>query len=144
MIFSFGQSQHDRLEIDVLRYERAPVGEYYDDNWLTARVRVWIGGFHGTVDAAILTDELAAFLTQLHPLHRRLLGSAEFTTLEGQLYLRLVGDAKGHIQLVGEVADQPGVGNRLHFTLSFDQSQLGGSIRELEGVVSAYPPIRRA
>ena len=40
MIFSFGQSQEERIEVDVLDYERAPVGEYWDDNWLNVEIRV--------------------------------------------------------------------------------------------------------
>ena len=117
----------------------APTGDYHDDNWLTVQIRVAVGGFRGNVDAAILTHELAAFLTQLRLLHESLRGAAEFTTLEEQLHLRLAGDGKGHIELDGEVADQPGIGNRLHFTLNFDQSQLGASIRELENVVFDFP-----
>ena len=139
MTFSFGQSKHERIEVEVLRYERAPVGEYHDDNWLTVQVRVSIGGFRGTVDGAFITEEFVAFLGQLQPLYESLSGTAEFTTLEGQLHLRLTGDGKGHIELVGEVADQPGIGNRLHFTLHFDQSQLGASIHELERVTSEFP-----
>jgi hypothetical protein len=139
MIFSFGQSEHERIEVDVLRYENAPVGEYYDDNWLTVQIRITAGGFRGVVDAAILTDELALFLTQLRPIHENLHGTTEFTTMEGQLHLLLVGDGKGRIELVGDAADQPGIGNRLHFTLNFDQSQLLGSIRELERVIAEFP-----
>jgi hypothetical protein len=116
MTFSFGESQHERLEVDVLRYERSLVGEYYDDNWLTVRICVSAGGFRGATDAAILTDELARFLTHLRALHQTLGGEAEFTTLEEQLHLVLSGDGKGHIELVGDLADQPGIGNRLHFT----------------------------
>ncbi len=139
MTFSFGQSQHERIELEVLRYERQSVGEHHDDNWLTVQVRVYVGGFRGTVDGAFLTEEFVAFLTQLRPLHRSLSGTAEFAALEGQLHLRLTGDGKGHIELVGEVADQPGIGNRLHFTLHFDQSQLGASIHELARVTSEFP-----
>ncbi len=142
MTFSFGQSEQERIEVDVVRYERPPIGEYHDDNWLTSQIRIRAGGFRGQVDVSILTDELATFLTQLHPLHDTLRGSAEFSTLEAQVHLRLTGDGKGHIELVGEVADQPGIGNRLRFTLQFDQSQLGVSIRELERVTSQFP-VRR-
>lgn len=139
MTFSFGQPDEERIEIDVLRYERAPVGEYHDDNWLTSQIRLRAGGFRGNVDASILTDELAGFLTELRPLYGALRGTAEFSTLENQLHLTLTGDGKGHIELVGEAADQPGVGNRLHFTLQFDQSQLKASIRELERVIEEFP-----
>jgi hypothetical protein len=139
MFFSFGQSQHERVEVEVLDYERHPVGDYHDDNWVTARVRVTAGGFRGTIDAAFLSEEFVSFLTQLRSLHTSLSGIAEFVTLEGQLELRLSGDGRGHIELIGQVADQPGIGNRLHFTLHFDQSQLRASIHELERVTAAFP-----
>jgi hypothetical protein len=139
MTFSFGQSQHERVEIEVLHYERRPVGEYHDDNWLTVQVRVCVGGFRGTVDGSFITEEFVAFLAQLRSLHQNLSGTAEFTTIEGQLHLHLAGDGKGHVELVGKVADQPGIGNRLHFTLHFDQSQLGISLHELERVTLEFP-----
>jgi hypothetical protein len=139
MIFSFGQSEHERIEVDVHGYERPVSGEYWDDNWLTVEIRVRAGGFRGKASGTIITSELAKFLSELSPLYESLNGSAEFATMEGQLSLRLVGDGKGHIELRGEVSDQAGVGNRLHFHLDFDQSQLGASIRELESVTSQFP-----
>ena len=139
MTFSFGHSEHERIEVDVHGYEGAPVGEYWDDNWLTVEIRVRAGGFRGKAAATIITSELTKFLAELRPLLETLGGSAEFTTMEGQLRLRLIGDSKGHVELRGEAADQAGVGNRLHFTLQFDQSQLGASIRELERVISEFP-----
>jgi len=139
MIFSFGESERERIEIDVHDYERAPVGEYYDDNWLRVDIHVQAGGFRGSAAAAFTTGELTKFLSELQPLFETLNGSAEFSTMEGQLSLRLVGDGKGHIELHGVVADQAGVGNRLHFTLQFDQSHLGVSIGELKKVISTFP-----
>lgn len=139
MTFSFGQSDQERIEIEVHGYERAPTGEYWDDNWLTVEIRVLAGGFCGKASAAIVTSELTKFLSELRPLHQTLSGVAEFNTMEGQLSLRLAGDGNGHIELRGEVADRAGDGNRLHFSLQFDQSQLGVSIRELEQVTLRFP-----
>jgi hypothetical protein len=139
MVFSFGHSEQERIEVQVLGYERAPVGEYYDDNWLKVEIRVRAGGFRGKASATIITGELTKFLSELRPLRQTLSGAAEFTTMEEQLSLRLAGDGKGHVELRGEVADQPGVGNRLQFTLQFDQSQLGASIGELEQVTLLFP-----
>ena len=45
----------------------------------------------------------------------------------------------GGIEQVKEQVRDAGIGNRLHFTLQFDQSQLGASIRELERVISQFP-----
>lgn len=139
MMFSFGHSEQERIEVEVHGYERAAVGEYYDDNWLAVEIRVRAGGFHGKASATIITAELTKFLSELRPLYQALSGTVAFTTMEEQLSLRLVGDGKGHIELHGEVADQPGIGNRLHFTLQFDQSELGASIRELERVTLQFP-----
>ncbi|SPP63836.1 WapI family immunity protein [Nitrospira lenta] len=139
MKFSFGHSEQERIEVEVYGYERAPVGEYFDDNWLGIEIRVQAGGFRGKAAAAIITVDLTKFLAQLQPLYQTLNGTAVFTTMEEQLSLRLVGDGKGHIELRGEVSDQPGIGNRLHFKLQFDQSQLGVSIRELEQVALQFP-----
>ena len=139
MTFSFGQSQYDCIEMDVQHYELAPTGEHYDDNWLTVQISVRAGGFCGRVDAAILTEELVAFLAMLRTLYDTLRGEAEFTTIEGQISLHLIGDGKGHIELSGELVDQPGIGNRLHFVFQFDQSQLAESIRGLEKITLQFP-----
>ena len=139
MTFSFGQSEQERIEVEVYGYERAPVGEYHDDNWLTVEIRVRAGGFRGKASAAIITSELNAFLPELRALYANLSGTAVFVTIEEQLSLRLDGNGKGHVQLRGEIADQAGIGNCLHFSLALDQSQLGTSIRELERVVLQFP-----
>jgi hypothetical protein len=139
MLFSFGESERERIDIDVHGYERDRVGEYWDDNWLNVTVRVQVGGFTGLVAAAIVTSELNSFLSALRILHKELKASAEFTTIEEQLSLRLVGDGKGHIELSGQITDAPGTGNRLNFTLKFDQTWLAKSIRELERVTLEFP-----
>jgi len=139
MKFSFGQSERERIEVDIMSYERAASGEYSDDNWLSVSITVRVGGFSGRVDAAIVTDELVRFADQLHRLYEALTGSAEFTTLEGQLSLTLSCDALGHITLRGEILDQAGIGNRLSFHLDLDQSFLQKSIGELDAVIRAFP-----
>jgi hypothetical protein len=139
MIFSFGQSERERIEVDLLGYERALTGEYWDDNWLNVVIRVQAGGLQGKATATFITAELIEFLSQLRPLYETLSGEAEFDTMEQQLNLKLKGDGKGHVELCGEVLDQSGIGHRLNFTLHFDQSQLAASIRELERVTSQFP-----
>ena len=139
MIFSFGGLEKERLAIDAEGYERTPVGETYDDNWLRVEVRVAIGGFTGKAKCAIQTSELASFADELKGLFETLKGTAKFETLEDQLGLTLTGDGRGHIDLKGHLVDQAGIGNQLNFKLTLDQSDLGNSLRELESVVSTYP-----
>jgi len=139
MVFSFGQSQHERIAVDVTRYERDASGEPSDDNWLIVQIEVSAGGFRGNTDADIMTGEMARFASQVRPLYDTLSGVADLNTLEGQLQLHLSGDGKGHIDLEGEVHDHAGIGNRLRFSFQFDRSQLAQSIRQLDAVLLAFP-----
>ena len=84
---------------------------------------VQAGGFNGKIRAAILTGELTTFFKCQRALYDTLVGTTEFTTMEEQIHSLLRGDGKGHMELEGKLVDQPGIGNQLHFTLRFDQSQ---------------------
>jgi hypothetical protein len=138
-VVSFGGERHERVEIDVRRYERAPTGEYFDDNWLSVRVAVAAGGFRGSFDAAFQAAELVAFRDQLAALYETLRGRAELRTMEEQLSLDCVGNGQGAIEVRGVALDQPGIGNRLGFTLALDQTQIGASLKQLEAILREFP-----
>jgi hypothetical protein len=135
----FGGQEHERLEINVLGYERAASGDYHDDNWLSAQVSVSCGAFRGMFPAAFLTAELESFRDQLAQLYEALSGSARFETLEGQLQLEITGDGLGHIHISGEAQDQAGIGNRLVFKIGIDQTQLQASVQSLASAMSSFP-----
>jgi len=138
--FVFGGARHERLEVNVLRYERAASGNnYHDDNWLSVEVSVNCGAFHGKFPAAFLTGELESFYVQLARLYETLTGKARFQTLEGQLELEVIGDGLGHISISGEAQDKAGIGNKLLFKLAVDQTQLQTSVQSLAAVTSAFP-----
>ena len=46
MIFSFGQSERERLAVEVRDYEC--------DNWVTSEVTVFAGGFQGKFKASVI------------------------------------------------------------------------------------------
>ena len=136
---SIGGASREYVRIEVHGYERPPVGEFHDVNWLTVRVSVSAGAFSGAFDAAFLTEELVAFLEQLKRLHSSLSGEAVFSTLEEQLSLRLIGDGRGHIALTGACVDIAGTGNRLEFSLALDQTHLSSAIQQLNELVRSFP-----
>jgi len=136
---AFGGQEHERVEISVHGYERPPRGEYFDDNWLRVGVSIHAGAFSGGFGAAFLTAELESFHEQLSSLHETLKGEARFQTLEEQLSLVLKGNGLGHIELAGEALDQPGIGSRLCFTISLDQSHLRSSLESLRAVLATFP-----
>ncbi|RYE00990.1 MAG: hypothetical protein EOP50_02770 [Sphingobacteriales bacterium] len=137
--FSLGGSEHDRVEVHVHSYERAPVGDYHDDNWVRVSVRVCAGAFSGEFDGTFLTPEFSEFRDSLRVLHRSLTGKATFSTLEGQLTLELAGDGRGHISLRGVALDAPGMGNKLEFRFDLDQGHLSPALADLDEIVAAFP-----
>jgi hypothetical protein len=137
--FSIGGSEHERVEVVVQGYERPASGEYYDNNWLNVQVFVSAGGFKGAFRASFQTAELLGFRDQLSSLYNTLKGEAKFETMETQLALVLTGDGRGGISLKGEAWDQPGIGNRLEFSLDLDQTHVGKALSELNEVVGGFP-----
>jgi len=123
----------------VQGYERAPSGDYYDDNWLNVQILVSAGGFKGSFRASFQTAELLGFRDLLSSLHNTLKGEANFETMETQLAVVLKGDGRGGISLKGEAWDQPGIGNRLEFNLALDQTHIGKALNELNDIVREFP-----
>ena len=137
--FAIGTSKTETVALTVLSYERPPVGEFYDDNWLLCEVSVRAGAFSGKFQANFLTSELEELRQGLGTLHRELRGGYTFEPMEGQLILRVSCDNLGCIHIAGEAMDQAGIGHKLTFKLSLDQTYLAESLRELSDVVRAFP-----
>jgi hypothetical protein len=137
--FSIGGSSREQIEVEVIGYERSPVGEYYDDNWLRVRVSVVAGAFSGKYDAAFLTGELESFRKELDELYRTLKGTAKFSTMEDQLSLLFCGNGLGGILLKGAATDIAGIGNSLVFEIILDQTHLHNTLTELNLVTERFP-----
>lgn len=135
----FASDGGDQLRIDVFGYEREPVGEYFDDNWLTVAVEVKAGGFNGLFSASFLAGEIDEFHQDAANLYDSLTGQAKFRTLEEQLSIDLTGDGLGHILLTGNTGDRPAIGNTLAFAFNLDQTQLRSSVEGLAKVLAAFP-----
>jgi hypothetical protein len=137
--FAIGTNKRETVALTVLNYERPPVGEFYDDNWLLCEVSVQVGAFSGKFQANFLTSELEELLQGLGTLHQELRGDYIFEPMEGQLVLRASCDNLGHIHITGEAMDQAGIGHRLTFGFSLDQTYLHATLRELSDVVRTFP-----
>ena len=89
--FSLKAEAGTLVEVAVLGYAYPGSVEYWDGNWLNARVYAKSEGFVANYPLFKRAEEVARFLEQLHPLYENLRGETEFNTLEGQLYLSLIG-----------------------------------------------------
>ena len=113
--FAIGTNKRETVAVTVLSYERPPVGEFYDDNWLLCEVSVQVGAFSGKFQANFLTSELEGLLQGLDTIHQELRGDYTFQPMEGQLVLRASCDSLGHIHIAGEaITDSQPTGHRRH------------------------------
>jgi hypothetical protein len=126
--WSIGFPEKERLEVS-LSPEAASDSGY---GWLSARVRINVGGFVGDVSMSLLFSELIRFKEELEPLYRTLRGKAELKTIEGQLHVVVEVDKLGHVKASGELLDAAGIGNALRFEIRFDQTLLWHTVSELD------------
>lgn len=138
-----GRATSEHLLIELVRRTHPYATDYWDKNWISAHVRVRVGGFDGRADGDLRAEELVAFREQLAGLHATLTGEAVFQTIEDWLSVRLIGDGQGHIGAKAILRDAPGIGNRLEFRLALDQTDLPTALSSLGGMCAAFPVIGR-
>jgi hypothetical protein len=139
MSLIIGNRSNEQLKISILGYEREPVGEYYDDNWLNCYIELSFGAFNGAFEASFLTNDFVLLLPQLEALYKDLDGEAKFSSLEQQLEFTLMGNGKGLIELNGKAIDHRGSANHLKFNCELDQTFLPSIIQKLKILISDYP-----
>jgi hypothetical protein len=117
--------------------------DYWDGNWLSSDIHISSGAFTGhiTNDVYLRTNEFESFLTQIEPLCESLKGTAEYASLEQQIELRIRGDGSGRFTAEGFVIDKHCEGNKLNFSIHFDQSNLPQTISNLKELLEKYPVV---
>jgi hypothetical protein len=132
-----GQAAHVRIE--VLGYENPAAQNASDANWLTCRVVVNVRGFEGRVDAALTTQDFAAFTRSLRVAVDTVRGEALFETDEDALRLNVELRSTGTAAISGYLREPDRPGTSLNFTFESDQSHLRRTVEELDQVNGAFP-----
>lgn len=115
--------------------------DYWDGNWVNADIEIDAGGFRGRYGACLRAEELQSFREAVARLYSFDAKEAKFETMEGQLGINIAGNSLGHFTAECEAVDQAGVGNRLSFSLSFDQTEIPAILKGLDAIVREYPVI---
>jgi hypothetical protein len=134
-----GSLASEHLLVEPTHWEFPDAEDYWDGNWVYANVTVVVGGFRGSYEAMLRTEEFVRFRDHLGQLYGKLTGAAAFETMEHWLAIRVEGDGRGHFTAKCEARDQPGMGNKLLFDLTFDQTELPLLLRDLNELTRAYP-----
>ena len=84
----------------------------------------------------LTVSDIIRFKKQAERLYRELNGYAEFTTIEQQVEFKIEADNLGHMTARGYLSDAVSFGNRLRFTIKFDQTFLPKIIDEISKTLS--------
>jgi hypothetical protein len=115
--------------------------DYWDGNWTACAISVSAGRFGALYTADLRTDEFARFRDSLAAVYENLRGTALFEAMEDWIRIEASGDGKGHFTAVCEATDKPGMGARLNFKLSFDQTQIPKMIEALDAILGEFPVV---
>jgi hypothetical protein len=115
------------------------IDDYWDGNWLEARVRVEALG--ATVEATgtwLRTDEIAAFAEQLACLRRDLHGTAELLCMEPTFNMKLAAGDLGDVEMTVQVT--PDHLTQSHrFVFNIDQTFLAAGVAGCLGIIDRFP-----
>jgi hypothetical protein len=134
-----GGAERECVIVDVAARERPQSTDYWDGNWLHASVRVHVGGFDGRASGALRAEEFITFRDEVAALQQSLRGHATFSTMEDWITIKMMGNGRGHIEVTGQLHDEPGSVNRLMFRLELDQTHLPRVLAELDEVLIRFP-----
>jgi hypothetical protein len=134
-----GDADGQRILIQPLGRRHSGLFDYSDANWIVCEIQISAGGFRGTFQADLRSEEFYGFLAEVETLRQTLESTAAFSTMEGQIGFSLTGDGNGRVQVSGEALDEPGLGNRLHFEFEIDQTYLPQISQALEHLLTAFP-----
>jgi len=135
-----GTRDSDHLSVEILGRVHPDATDFWDANWLKARVSVRAGAFHGAFEADLRSDELEPFAAQLEALGADQ-GVARLESSEGWVALKLANDQRGRLQATCEVRDDPTGGGSLRFGVVADPAQRLDLLDALRSILEAFPVI---
>lgn len=138
-----GNENGDHLLIKIYGRTYPKSNDYEDGNWLSAEIHISSGAFSGhvTQDVFLRSDEFKSFLAEIEPLSQPLKGTAKYAALEDWLVMKITGDGLGHLLTEGFVIDRHCEGNKLNFSIHFDQTSLPPTIDSLRKLLDKYPVV---
>ena len=139
--FRIGRNNSEYLNVQITGRSHPGSQDYWDGNWVSADIEIDAGSFRGRYGAYLRAEELKDFRDALARLYSFDSKEAKFETMEGQLIIRVTGNGLGHFVAECEALDQAGIGNRLIFSLEFDQTEIPEMLKGLDVVAREYPVI---
>jgi hypothetical protein len=119
-------------------YEQLANYDFFDSNWIEARIEIAVGGFEGSYLATLFRSDFPHFRNDLRKLYSFESSEGRFSTMENQLDIEIKGDRRGNFEAIC-VARDTSNGNRLEFKLRFDQTEIPPMLAGLDSIIAGYP-----
>ncbi len=127
------------VEINILGRMHPDSSNYWDANWLDAKIVIEITSFKACYYTALRVDDFKSFYEELIDLQKNNLEEVLFTTIEEGLLLRCAIKKRGNFICSGQAQD--GSLNLLNFKIIFEHNALSRLIAQLEEILKQYPLI---
>jgi hypothetical protein len=143
--FHIGDEAGEHVAVDVLAREHPDKSDYWDGNWLTAKVDVACGPWRGSYRAALRAEEFAHFHDQLHRLGEdHDAPPAEFESMEPWLRFSVDrSDRHGHMRVSGRAQTEPFFDshNVFYFVLELERGFLPATLDDLARLMEEFPVV---
>ena len=137
--FRIGSGATEHVTVTPLYRPHDQCADFWDGNWVESQVEIRVGGFTGRFRASLRANEFSQFKEELARLYSELKGTAIFSSMEHWLTITVRSDGLGHFEAECRAMDQAGIGNRLEFLLSFDQTEIPQILKGLDRVQEVFP-----
>lgn len=134
------KNNSDFLEINILKRDNTDTNDYWDANWLEAKIQIVVQGFTANYETNLRIEDLQRFYEQITKLQENKSQEIEFSTMEEELYLKGKLKSTGILMCDGEANNQ--TGNILRFKLNLDDMSLNNFAQQLRKILQDYPIIR--
>ncbi|MFC4322008.1 WapI family immunity protein [Litchfieldia salsa] len=133
--------EETRVVINILNRSHPECTDYWDGNWVKAKIDIQIPGYLAKFDLDLRTDELRDFLIGLRIMNKDLKGKAQLNNLDSYIEIECEVTKIGGIVWSVETCYPAGYGAVLKFEFESDQSYLLNLISELEAILVTFPVI---
>jgi len=138
--FILGKESSEYLQILIYNFAYPDSTDFWDGNWINARIKIKVGGFTGDYSAHLRNVDFLDFKNGLARLYNKLDGYANFNCLEDYIQIKIKGDGLGHFSADCVANDNPGIyGHELRFSIDFDQTEIQRLTKMIDDILIEFP-----
>lgn len=138
--FIIGSEASEFLKVEVLNYIYPDGTDWYEANWLKAKIQIKVGGFAAQYIGEFQTIDLVGFKNELKRIYHDPKGITQFYSLKDWIIIKLKADGLGNFEVLCRACDSPSMGNMLDFELKkIDQTYLTELTVQLNKILEMFP-----